>query len=65
MYSMVSYPEDSLPRNVAHIMTGAANDDRGTVAALASLSRELDEQHEDSECFLCLFEKHLDLLYLQ
>ena len=47
MYSMSSYPDNSLPRSVAQIMTNATNDDRGTVAALASLSRELDEQHED------------------
>jgi hypothetical protein len=51
---MTSYPDGSLPRDVAQIMKNATNDDCGTVAALASLSCELEEQHEDGKYHICI-----------
>ncbi|KIK81093.1 hypothetical protein PAXRUDRAFT_35984 [Paxillus rubicundulus Ve08.2h10] len=39
--------KDSLPCEVAEIMLKASSEDRGTVASLAALSKELDQVHPD------------------
>lgn len=40
-------PNDSLPSEVAEIMLKATSEERGTVAGLAALSKELDEAQAD------------------
>jgi hypothetical protein len=47
VYTLLRYPEHSLPREVAQVMLKATNEERGTVAGLAALSQALEEEHED------------------
>jgi hypothetical protein len=49
---MLRYPDDKLPSEVAAIMLKAMNEERGTVAGLASLLENLDDDlgWTDSEC---------------
>jgi hypothetical protein len=57
-YSLLRYPKASLPSDVAGIMLRATNDERGTVAGLASLSQELDEEYADGASCLSLMHDH-------
>lgn len=41
------YPRDSLPSEVARIMLRATNEERGTVASLAALLDDMDDEHID------------------
>jgi hypothetical protein len=43
---MLHYPDDKLPSEVAAIMLKATNEERGTVAGLASLLETLDDDPE-------------------
>ncbi|KIJ06688.1 hypothetical protein PAXINDRAFT_158658 [Paxillus involutus ATCC 200175] len=47
-YSLLRMPNDSLPSEVAEIMLKATSEERGTVAGLAALSKELDEAQADA-----------------
>jgi len=49
---MLRYPDDKLPSEVAAIMLKAMNEEQGTVAGLASLLENLDDDPErtDGEC---------------
>lgn len=49
MYSLQSYPEDSLPRQAAMHMLKATNEERGTVAGLTALTQDLDNTSADGE----------------
>jgi hypothetical protein len=57
-YSLLRYPKASLPSDVAAIMLHATNDERGTVAGLASLSQDLDEEYADGASCLSLIPGH-------
>ena len=46
-YSLLRYPKNSLLFEVAGIMLKATNEERGTVAGLAALSQDLDDEHAD------------------
>ncbi|KAG1774332.1 hypothetical protein EV702DRAFT_1047887 [Suillus placidus] len=46
-YTLQHYPKDSLPSQTASIMLKASNDERGTVAGLAALSKDLDDAGAD------------------
>ena len=48
VYSMLWYPKESLPYDAAEVMLKATNEERGTVAGLAALSQDLEEEHVDS-----------------
>ena len=49
---MLRYPDDKLPSEVTAIMLKAMNEERGTVAGLASLLENLDDDpgRADSKC---------------
>jgi hypothetical protein len=49
---MLRYPDDKLPSEVAAIMLKATNEERGTVAGLASLLENLNDDPgwTDGEC---------------
>ncbi|KAG1893909.1 uncharacterized protein F5891DRAFT_985452 [Suillus fuscotomentosus] len=47
-YTLQHYPKDSLPSQTASIMLKASNDERGTVAGLAALSKDLDNAGADA-----------------
>jgi hypothetical protein len=49
---MLRYPDDKLPSEVTAIMLKAMNEERGTVAGLASLLENLDDDpgRTDGEC---------------
>jgi hypothetical protein len=49
---MLRYPDNKLPSEVAAIMLKATNEERGTVAGLASLLENLDDDPgwTDGEC---------------
>jgi hypothetical protein len=46
-FSLFLHPPESVPSQVAHVMLKATNEERGTVAALATLSHELDHASAD------------------
>ncbi|KAG1807702.1 hypothetical protein EV424DRAFT_1350598 [Suillus variegatus] len=46
-YTLQHYPKDSLPSQTASITLKASNDERGTVAGLAALSKDLDNAGAD------------------
>jgi hypothetical protein len=46
------YPKESLPCEAAEIMLKASNEERGTVAGLAALSKDLEDAQVDG--MLCL-----------
>ena len=46
-YSLLCYPKDSLPCEVAEIMLKATNEERGTVAGLTALTQALDDENTD------------------
>lgn len=48
-YSLSGYPSNSLPSQFSSIMLKASNEDRGTVADLATLSRDLEEVNADGK----------------
>jgi hypothetical protein len=52
IYTLLRYPEHSLPREVAEVMLKATNEERGTIAGLAALSQALEEEHEDGTYIL-------------
>ncbi|KAG0694715.1 hypothetical protein DFH29DRAFT_1006099 [Suillus ampliporus] len=47
-YALLQMPKESLPCEVAEHMLKASSEERGTVAALAALSKELDEVNADA-----------------
>ncbi|KAG2335369.1 hypothetical protein BDR05DRAFT_1006885 [Suillus weaverae] len=47
-YALLQMPKESLPCEVAEHMLKASAEERGTVAALAALSKELDEANTDA-----------------
>ncbi|KAG1826357.1 hypothetical protein EV424DRAFT_1345673 [Suillus variegatus] len=47
-YALLQMPKESLPCEVAENMLKASSEERGTVAALAALSKELDEVDADA-----------------
>ncbi|KII90058.1 hypothetical protein PLICRDRAFT_577874 [Plicaturopsis crispa FD-325 SS-3] len=47
-YMLSGYPPDSLQSRLAELMLKASNEDRGTVAALTTLSQELDDENQDA-----------------
>ncbi|KAG1736838.1 uncharacterized protein EDB91DRAFT_1055457 [Suillus paluster] len=47
-YALLQMPKESLPCEVAEHMLKASSEERGTVAALAALSTELDEVNADA-----------------
>ncbi|EGO28222.1 hypothetical protein SERLADRAFT_434095 [Serpula lacrymans var. lacrymans S7.9] len=47
-YSLLQMPRESLPCEAAEIMLKTTTEEHGTVAALAALSKELDEAHTDA-----------------
>ena len=49
-YSLLRYPKDSLLFEVAGTMLKATNEERGTVAGLAALSQDLNDEHADGMC---------------
>ena len=54
IYSLLRYPEHSLPHKVAEVMLKVTNEERGTVAGLAALSQALEDEHEDGTLVLSL-----------
>jgi hypothetical protein len=46
---MLRYPDNKLPSEVAAIMLKATNEERGTVAGLASLLKTLDDDDPELE----------------
>lgn len=42
-YTLVQRPKDTLLSTVADIMIKASNEERGTVAGLAAISKDLDD----------------------
>jgi hypothetical protein len=46
---MLRYPDNKLPSEVAAIMLKAINEERGTVAGLASLLETLDDDTEHTD----------------
>jgi|ERR1700722_10298948 len=53
--SLARYPPDTLQSEIAQIMLKATNEERGTVAALGALSRELDDLHQDGKFFIYFY----------
>lgn len=51
-FSLLNHSKTSLPCTVAEIMLKASNEERGTVAGLTVLSKDLDDVNADGEsCF--------------
>ncbi|KAJ7852606.1 hypothetical protein B0H13DRAFT_2359401 [Mycena leptocephala] len=48
-YCLSGRDQDSLPGQVSQVLNKASNEDRGTVAELAALSRDLDKLHRDAK----------------
>ncbi|KAG1752356.1 uncharacterized protein EDB91DRAFT_1243135 [Suillus paluster] len=57
-YTLQHYPKDSLPSQTASIMLKASNDERGTVAGLAALSKDLDDAGADAGQAYSLSPRH-------
>lgn len=57
-YTLQHYPKDSLPSQTASIMLKASNDERGTVAGLAALSKDLDDAGSDAGLAYSLSPRH-------
>ncbi|KAG1886831.1 uncharacterized protein F5891DRAFT_922731, partial [Suillus fuscotomentosus] len=57
-YTLQHYPKDSLPSQTASIMLKASNDERGTVAGLAALSKDLDDAGADAGLAYSLSPRH-------
>ncbi|KAG2740145.1 hypothetical protein P692DRAFT_20881200 [Suillus brevipes Sb2] len=53
-YGLQTYPEDSLPPQAAMHMLKATNEERGTVAGLTALTRDLDDASADDVYFKLL-----------
>jgi len=49
-YTLLRFPKESFLYEVAETMTKATNEERGTVAGLAALSQDLEDEHADSTC---------------
>ncbi|KAG2066534.1 hypothetical protein BDR04DRAFT_1121077 [Suillus decipiens] len=47
-YNLLCYPKESLPCEAAEIMLKASNEERGTVAGLAALSKDLEDAQVDA-----------------
>lgn len=52
MYSLLQHGADSFPTEVAEIMLKSSCEERGTVAGLAALSKDLDEEHVDGKSIM-------------
>ncbi|KAG2046041.1 hypothetical protein BDR06DRAFT_977775 [Suillus hirtellus] len=57
-YALLRMPKESLPCEVAEHMLKASAEERGTVAALAALSKELDEVNADAGEVYALSPRH-------
>ena len=47
IYTLLRNPEDSLPRQAAGIMIKVTDEERGTIAGLATLPQTLNKEHPD------------------
>ena len=59
MYSLLQHGADSFPAEVAEIMLKSSCEEYGTVAGLAALSKDLDEEHVDSKSVIADTPMHL------
>ena len=49
-YTLLHFPKESFLYEVAEMMIKATNEERGTMASLAALSQDLDNEHADGMC---------------
>ncbi|KAG1732954.1 hypothetical protein EDB19DRAFT_1831114 [Suillus lakei] len=51
-YNLLCYPKESLPCEAVEIMLKASNEERGTVAGLAALSKDLEDAQVDDQAIV-------------